>query len=102
MRDEPAWPHQVVIRLTLADFREKLRDIEEWLRMWEIPYRIGATVGPAGAVRICFAEEKFARAFVFNKGGTMALAEDIETAMLEDEADEAEYQRLTERMTKKD
>lgn len=35
--------------------------------------------------------------FTFNKGGTMAPADDIEPAMLEDEADEAdeaEYQRL--------
>lgn len=92
--DAGAWPHQVVIRLTLADFREKLRDIEEWLAMWELPYRIGAAVGAAGAVRICFAEEKFARAFIFNKGGVMAPADEIETAMIEDEADEAEYQRL--------
>jgi hypothetical protein len=44
-----AWPHQVIIRLTRADFREKLRDIEEWLIMGEIPHRIGATSGAAGA-----------------------------------------------------
>lgn len=55
MHDKPFRLHQVMMHLTLADFRAKLTDIEQWLQMWEISYRIGAKVGPVGAVRICFA-----------------------------------------------
>lgn len=89
-----SWPHHVELRLAGEDFHAKLRDIEEWLQAWEIPYQVCAALSETGSLRICFAEEKFARAFIFHKGGTLAPGDEAETAMLEDKADEVEFQRL--------
>jgi hypothetical protein len=47
-------------------------------------------------LRVRFAEVKFARAFQFHHGGTLAPDDEVETAMREDLEDEAEYQRLAE------
>lgn len=88
------WPHQVEIEVPRAGFDMKLRSIEVWLQEWEIPYRIGSSLGPIGRLRVCFAKEKFARAFRHYHGGRIVPADEIAAALAADAEDDAFYGRL--------
>ena len=92
--EAPAWPYQVEIKLDGNRFAMKLLAIEDWLQGWEIPYRVGSVLGDVTLLRVRFAEEKFARAFVFNHGGTLIPQDEVEAALEADLGDEDEYQRL--------
>jgi hypothetical protein len=91
-----SWPHVVEIELPRERFAGKLRDIETWLQGWQIPHRVGSTLGETGILRVRFAELKFARAFQFHHGGMILPDDEDETAMRDDENDQAEYQRLAD------
>jgi hypothetical protein len=91
-----SWPHQVEIKLDGHHFASKLRDLETWLQGWEIPYQVRTTF-PAGTLRICFAEIKFADAFRMTYGGKLMPEDEVEAAMRADLADEEEYRRRADK-----
>jgi hypothetical protein len=89
-----SWPYQVEIEVPRAGFGMKLRAVEAWLAEWEIPYRIGSSLGSTGQMRVCFAEEKFARAFQHYHGGRHVPADEAAAALAADADDEALFDRL--------
>lgn len=89
-----SWPHQIEIEVPPAGFDMKLHAVETWLAEWEIPYRIGSSLGPIGRLRVCFAKEKFARAFRHYHGGRIVPADEIAAALAADAEDDAFYGRL--------
>lgn len=89
-----SWPHQIDIEVPRAGFDMKLRAIETWLAEWEIPCRIGSSLGSTGRMRVCFAEEKFARAFQHYHGGRIIPAGEVAAALAADADDDAFYARL--------
>ncbi|KRE18214.1 hypothetical protein ASE63_03340 [Bosea sp. Root381] len=46
----------------------RLGAMEVWLRQWEIPYRVVSVPRNDGAIRVCFSEDKYARAFQIKFG----------------------------------
>lgn len=89
-----SWPHQIEIKVSLAGFDAKLRAIEAWLQEWEIAYRIGSTISDIGRLRVCLAEEKFARAFQHYHGGRAISPDEVAAAQAADADDETLYDRL--------
>jgi len=89
-----SWPYQVEIEVPRADFDAKLRAVEAWLLEWEIPHRIGSSLGALGRMRVCFAEEKLARAFRNYHGGQAVPADEVTAALAADADDEELYDRL--------
>ena len=89
-----SWLHQIEIEVPRAGFDMKLRAIEAWLQEWSIPYRIGSSLGSIGRMRVCFAEERFARAFHHYHGGRLIPADEIAAALAADADDDALYDRL--------
>lgn len=89
-----SWPHQIEVTVPRVGFDAKLRAIEAWLVEWSIPYRIGSALGPIGRMRVCFAEERFARAFRHYHGGRLIPADEIAAALAADANDDALYDRL--------
>lgn len=87
------WPHQIEIEVPRAGFDMKLRAVETWLAEWEIPYRIGSSLGSVGRMRICFPQEKFARAFRHYHGGRIIPSDDVQAALAADADDDAFYDR---------
>lgn len=91
------WPHQVEIDLTRDEFDARLRSIEAWLNEWDIPHRIGSTLGASqGTLRICFTEAKFARAFIAQQGGRLLPDDEIERALSADAEDDELYRSLAD------
>jgi hypothetical protein len=88
-----SWSHQVEIEVPRAGFDLKLRVMEIWLVEWEIPYRIGSSLGSIGRLRVCFADDKFARAFHHYHGGRIIPADEVAAALAADANDEAFYDR---------
>lgn len=90
-----SWPYQIEIEIAPEGFDAKLRAAEAWLAEWEIPHRIGSSLaGASGSLRICFAEEKFARAFQHYHGGRHVPADEVAAALAADASDDALYDRL--------
>lgn len=89
-----SWPHQIEIEIARDGFDAKLRAIEAWLAEWQMPHRIGSSVGTIGRLRVCFAEEKFARACRLHHGGRMVSTDEIAAAVAADAEDEELYDRL--------
>jgi hypothetical protein len=88
------WAYEVEIETSRETFDGKLRAIEAWLNEWEIPHQIGSTLMAKGVLRVCFADERFARAFLYHQGGRRVPADQIAAALKADADDEAEYDRL--------
>ena len=78
-RTNSAWSHQVELRLERSGAGERLR--------------VMSTLDPC-AVRVCFEEPKFARAFVNHFGGVIVDAAEVERSMSEDAAAEDMFDRL--------
>lgn len=58
-------------------FDAKLRAVEAWLTKWEVPYRLGSSLGAIGKLCVSFAEEKFAWASEYFHGGRAVSAHEI-------------------------
>lgn len=89
-----SWPFQVEIAIAREGFDAKLRAVEAWLNEWQIPHRIGSSLGEIGRLRVCFAEAKFARAFIAHHGGRQVPADEVAAALAADADDDALYDRL--------
>lgn len=93
--DADCWPYQAEIEIAREGFDAKLRAAEAWLKEWEISYRIGSSLaGASGNLRVCFAEAKFASAFIAHHGGRQVPADEIAAALAADADDDALYDRL--------
>ena len=92
-RTNSAWSHQVELRLDRSGAGVRLRRIEAWCADWQIGVRVMSTLDPC-AVRVCFEEPKFARAFVNHFGGVIVDAAEVERSMSEDAAAEDMFDRL--------
>ncbi|MGO4671071.1 hypothetical protein [Bosea sp. 2RAB26] len=60
--------------------------MEAWIDQWAIPYRAVTVPRDNGAIRMSFAEEKFARAFHTNFGGLRVPADNLATELAADPA----------------
>ena len=89
-----SWSHQIEIEVPRIGFDGKLREIELWLTEWAIPYRIGSSLGAVGLMRVCFPEQRFARAFQHYHGGWSVPADEVAAALAADADDEALYEGL--------
>lgn len=90
------WAHQVRIALDGNDCLARLHAMDAWLSQWEIPYRAVSIPADNGAIRICFTEERFARAFHTNLGGERVPTDAYATELADDPAKDDFYQ-LAER-----
>ncbi|WP_141740137.1 hypothetical protein [Bosea sp. BIWAKO-01] len=91
-----SWAHQVLIAVEGDDFLSRLHAMDAWLSQWEIPYRAVSVPRDNGAIRICFSDERFARAFHVNLGGLRVPSDPLATELAADPAKDDFYQ-LVER-----
>ena len=64
------WSYEVEIRLDRFTASTTLRRINTWLTSWQMPYGVRSSTGMGPSImRVCFAEERFARAFQLKFGG---------------------------------
>jgi hypothetical protein len=89
-----ARPYHVLIELSRARFYTRLREIEAWLAEWQIDAEIGSVLAEAGQLRVRFADERAAYAFLRCHAGRSVPADEIKAARLGDVADENRYERL--------
>jgi len=57
-----------------------------WLRQWEIPYRVVSVPRDDGAIRVCFSEDKYARAFQIKFGALRVPSDAFAAAQAADSA----------------
>jgi len=81
-----AWDHQVELKLDREMAAYRLHRIETWCTDWQIGFRVLRTMD-AGTVRVAFEDARFARAFHCHFGGVMVPANELETALAADAAD---------------
>lgn len=56
--------------------------MEVWLRQWEIPYRVESEPPEDGMIRVCFSEDKYARAFQIKFGARRVSADAFTAAQV--------------------
>jgi hypothetical protein len=88
MQDENVrlWRHHVLIAVEGDDFLSRLDAIDAWLSDWAVPYRAVSVPRDNGAIRLCFSDEKFARAFHVNMGGLRVPSDALATELAADPA----------------
>lgn len=94
------WSFHVLIAVEGDDFLSRLHAMDVWLRQWKIPYRVISVPRDAGAIRVCFSEEKYARAFQVNSGARRVPFDAAATAQAADSA-EADFYQFVENIIAK-
>jgi hypothetical protein len=89
------WSFHVLVAVEGDDSLSKLHMMDVWLRQWKIPYRVVSVPRDAGAIRVCFSEEKYARAFQVNFGARRVRCDAVATAQAAGSA-ETDFHQLVE------
>ena len=92
--DAPHWIHHVLVTADDVNLRLKLDAMDAWLSLREIPYRVVALPRDKMAIRLCFLEEEFARAFKACAGGLSVPSDETTLALAATPANDDFYQVL--------
>ena len=78
--------YHVLVAVEGDAFLSRLHAMGMWLDQWKMPYRVVSVPRDDDVIRVCFSEEKYARAFRRKFGARSAPADALAVTQAEDAA----------------
>ena len=78
--------YHVLVEVEGDAFLSRLHAMSVWLDQWKISFRVDSMPCDEDVIRVCFSEEKFARAFQRKFGARSAQADALAVTQAEDDA----------------